>query len=123
MEFKDIDCPWCGGMGVHERECRVGGDRSFKNYGRCRGVRRKMEYSSTSTISLRRMNASSADDRIVGICWLQADAALVAMVGLHGDIYKKNKADVQNAGREEYHVQVWKMCAQDDRFCPKEASR
>ena len=41
----------------------------------------------------------------------------------NGDILEKNKAEVRNAGREGYHLQVWKMCAQDDRFCPKEASR
>ena len=38
MEFKEVDCPQCGGTGVHERECRVCGGRSSENCDRCHGT-------------------------------------------------------------------------------------
>lgn len=41
MEFKEVDCPQCGGTGVHERACRVCGGRSSENCDRCHGTGRE----------------------------------------------------------------------------------
>ena len=41
MEFKEVDCPQCGGTGVHERACRVCGGRSSENCGHCHGKGRE----------------------------------------------------------------------------------
>ena len=41
MEFKEVDCPQCGGTGVHERECRVCGGRSSETSDRHHGTGRE----------------------------------------------------------------------------------
>ena len=41
MGFKEVDCPQCGGTGVHGRQCRVCGSRSSGDCGRRHGIGRE----------------------------------------------------------------------------------